>query len=462
MPIGAFKLNSIAKYLAPSGPARTVARTVTVTGNAQVDTAQSKFGGASALFDGADDLLKTSVADTFSGDFTAECWFRPANTTTAYRTLISLGDWTATGVPYNLGQYGTNLFVAYYGVGNDILTSTAPIAANTWYHVAIVRSGTTVTLYLNGTSVGTKTNRSETIGNSLGYSIGNLSGLSDDFNGWIDEVRISNTARYTTSFTPSTSPFTNDDNTLLLLHMNGTDASTSFIDDIGNNDTNRSRHTVTRSGSGVTTSTAQSKFGGASILTGSGNYLTVTNHQATEFEFVAGEDFTIEFWFRVTSFAQFSGIVGFGTSRGSAANNADIYIESSGGTPSGPEIRFATNFGSPVALNSGTSNVISLNTWYHYAVSRSGTTFRAFLNGNQVATTTATTTVGQQTTMKIGSFADGGSGYTGYVEELRLSNTARYTAAFTPATSAFTNDVYTMLLLHGDGTNGGSTFTDSN
>lgn len=220
-------------------------------------------------------------------------------------------------------------------------------------------------------------------------------------------------------------------------------------------------HTVTRSGSSVTTSTSQSKFGGSSISIASGQYLTVTNQSAGEFEFAAGEDFTIEFWFRYTGLGQFNGIVGFGTSRGPSANNADIYIESSSGTPSGPEIRFATNYGSPVALNSGTSNTVSSNTWYHYAVSRSGTVFRAFLNGNQVATVTTTTTVGQQTTMKIGTLSDGSNGYTGFVEELRLSNTARYTSNFTPATSAFSNDNNTMLLLHGDGTNGGSTFTDS-
>lgn len=47
----------------------------------------------------------------------------------------------------------------------------------------------------------------------------------------MDEFRISNTARYTTTFTPQTTPFQNDANTLLLLHMDGTDGSTVFFDD---------------------------------------------------------------------------------------------------------------------------------------------------------------------------------------------------------------------------------------
>jgi hypothetical protein len=53
------------------------------------------------------------------------------------------------------------------------------------------------------------------------------------FNGYLDEVRISNIARYTAAFTPSTTPFQSDANTVLLLHMDGTNASTVFTDDNG-------------------------------------------------------------------------------------------------------------------------------------------------------------------------------------------------------------------------------------
>ena len=67
-----------------------------------------------------------------------------------------------------------------------------------------------------------------------GMQIGaELTTFNTPFNGYIDEVRVSKIARYTTTFTPATTPFQNDVNTLLLLHMDGTNASTVFIDDNG-------------------------------------------------------------------------------------------------------------------------------------------------------------------------------------------------------------------------------------
>ena len=460
------------------------AKTVVAQGTAAVSTAQSQFGGASALVGSAgthsngiyvatngDYFGTTSPTydmanwNSYAGGFTCELWVRYTSLTEIDDSGLSTigiqerGDWPSQ---WSFGSTRNGALSFEYNNGSMVaLTSAASqITTNTWYHIAWVRNGTNIKIYLNGVEKGSATisgtvsvvARDLSIGSH--YRVGSRS--------YVDEIRISKTARYTTGFTPTTSPFTNDADTLFLLHCNGTNATTTFVDDTGANDTNRTAHTLTRSNTGVTTSTAQSKFGGSSILFASGHYLTATNHNATEFEFTAGEDFTIEFWFRYTTANSFNGIVGLGTSRGASANNADIYIENSASTPSGPEIRFATNFGSPVGLNPGTSNTLTANTWYHYAVSRSGTTFTAFLNGVSVATTTATTTVGQQTTIKIGALADGTNGYTGYLDELRISNTARYTAGFTPSASAFTNDVNTLLLLHGDGTNGGSTFTDDN
>jgi hypothetical protein len=63
--------------------------------------------------------------------------------------------------------------------------------------------------------------------------IGDYQAAAITFQGNLDEVRVSNTARYTAAFTAPTAAFENDADTTLLLHMNGPDGSTVFIDDNG-------------------------------------------------------------------------------------------------------------------------------------------------------------------------------------------------------------------------------------
>ena len=216
------------------------ARTVTAVGNAQVDTAQSKFGGASYLGDGSGDYLSVPEASDFSfgtGNFTFEFWMRIGTTGVLYVPLaqrrgatIGNGDWWC--------ELGSNNKI-YWGLKNtagtqyyvNLAQAEATFSANVWYHIALVRNGTDVTYYRDGVATGGATTVTGSFGGNDYIFVGALGPGGYSFNGHIDEVRISNTARYTAGFTPSASAFTNDANTLLLLHCNGTDASTSFPDD---------------------------------------------------------------------------------------------------------------------------------------------------------------------------------------------------------------------------------------
>lgn len=128
----------------------------------------------------------------------------------------------------------------------QVLLTSASLSAATWNHWAVVRNNSVLTVYINGTASGSTYT---TTGNSIastyplyigggigGLSSGNFSSSSAtvvNLNGYQDEIRLSNSARYTAAFTPSTTPFQNDDNTVLLLHMDGTNASTVFFDDNG-------------------------------------------------------------------------------------------------------------------------------------------------------------------------------------------------------------------------------------
>jgi hypothetical protein len=213
-------------------PAR-VAKTVTAVGNAQVDTAQSKFGGASLLLDGAGDYLQVTYNSDFdfgTGNYTVEAWMRYA-TLTGDSFIVSGFGPSPTFAGWFFGiRGGTDIGYGRAGVAWDYDVAHG-MSTGTFNHVAWTRSGTSIRLFVNGTQVGsTQTSSQSYVLQNDDLFIGSQKN-SNYTNGHIDEVRISNIARYTSNFTPSTSAFVNDANTVLLLHMDGTDESTSFPDD---------------------------------------------------------------------------------------------------------------------------------------------------------------------------------------------------------------------------------------
>ena len=194
------------------------ALTVTPFGNAQISTAQSQFGGASALFDGSDDyLIVTEVAglEPGSGDLTWEMWIRTTNST-QYATLMSRtpasfasGMWSLM-MNHNSSAAGDlALYVANFSTGAPLLlTSGVNVRDGSWHHVAVVRNGSAWTLYVDGTSRATNT-WGGTIADITGsIYIGRDQFYIRDYTGHIDELRITHgVARYTANFTPPTSAF---------------------------------------------------------------------------------------------------------------------------------------------------------------------------------------------------------------------------------------------------------------
>ena len=209
-------------------------------GNAKHSTAQKKFGASSILFDGTGDRVSinpsSSTDDYFkfgSGDFTMECWVR-FDSVASSRTLIDIrgnhGDYI------QLATSGANLYV--YGSGVTDFASSASISTNTWYHVALVRFNGTIAIYQDGVNVGQDTTTGDVGGTDYAVNIGMYrkqdgSAEGEALDGYIDEVRISRTARYTAAFTAPTAIFTTDSDTLLLVHSDTTNGSTTFVDDSG-------------------------------------------------------------------------------------------------------------------------------------------------------------------------------------------------------------------------------------
>ncbi len=187
-------------------------KTISVNGSAQIDTAQSKFGGASALFGTtSSDYIYTADSEDWNfgtGDFTIDFWIylRSENNGDILRQYVDGNNQIYIyydddeGIIYRVVSGGTNLV--------DLTNPTADISINTWHHVAIVRYGSLWTEYLDGSSLKTAT-ANITYPNytgNLNIGGGGVQNKSKDC--WIDEFRISKgIARWTSNFTPPTKEY---------------------------------------------------------------------------------------------------------------------------------------------------------------------------------------------------------------------------------------------------------------
>jgi hypothetical protein len=188
------------------------AKTVTPGGNAQIDTAQSQFGGASALFDGTSDQLTLANSadwDFGTGEFTVDFWVRRNGSQASFAGLIVAESGT-TGWQIEFSHSSDPNKVVVVNDSSVKLTSSTTIADATWTHVAVVRSGDTLTLFFGGSSVASASVAGETWSSSgSGLGIGtNNTGAGGTFNGHLDEIRVSKgVARWTANFTPPTEPY---------------------------------------------------------------------------------------------------------------------------------------------------------------------------------------------------------------------------------------------------------------
>ncbi len=156
----------------------------------------------------------------FTGDFTVECWVNFKNVSGVFQSF--LGQYTSS-LPWILQMNGNQLrLVGHFG-GAYAEVNSSTLSVNTWYHIALVRSGTganCLKIYVNGVNNGSATITS-TVGDASNIiTIGSgTSGGYDRTNGFISNVRfVKGTALYTSNFTPPTSRLTAIPGTTLLLN----------------------------------------------------------------------------------------------------------------------------------------------------------------------------------------------------------------------------------------------------
>ncbi len=196
----------------------------TFVGNAQIDTAQFKFGTSSILFDGSGDYVTwPSSADwrlsAANGDqFTVECWVRFSATGTnkviiAHSAAIGSVSWylnlstgSASELQFSFSTNGTS-------ITTTVTTSSAGITTATWYHVCADKDATgKIRVYVNGVMLGSATPANSAFFNnsSVAISAGATASNAGAMAGWVDEIRITpGVARYANDggFTAPTAAF---------------------------------------------------------------------------------------------------------------------------------------------------------------------------------------------------------------------------------------------------------------
>jgi len=179
---------------------------VTFAGNAQISTSLSKFGGSSCYLDGSGDYISTPSSSAFefgTADFTIEFWARRTGAG-SYPYIFDCRPAGANAVLITIYLDHANSYVPHVYINNAVrITSTASMSVDTWYHIALVRSSGTTTLYMNGSSVGSFSDSFSYI--AAPFRLGAYSNGGYGFTGYVDDFRTTKgIARYTSSFTPPT------------------------------------------------------------------------------------------------------------------------------------------------------------------------------------------------------------------------------------------------------------------
>jgi hypothetical protein len=436
--------------------------TLTPSGTPSVQ-AFSPFGGVtivpasySTYFDGTGDYLTTSTNAAFTygtSDFTIEMWVFVTANPGDYAYIYSQG-------PNSTASVGIYLASGKFNVwnGSNVITGTTSYSLNTWYHVALTRSGTSLKLFLNGVQDGSSTNSSNiTTGTTYGGTIGRWIEIGDTrhFTGYVSNLRVvKGQALYTSDFTPSTTPLTTTSQSATAANVSLLTCQSSTLVD---NSTNY--YTLTVSGDvkprpfnpfGQTNTTqvsySPSVNGGSIYFDGTGDYLTAPS-SATIFGTMA---YTIEFWIYRTAAPATARILENGTT----ATNFSMDLNTSG--------FFTINNNTTIAGSTSTI-AVPLNAWTHVALVRtttgaSGTAW--YINGVAAGTFTHSVDIAIGTTMQIAR-ASAGSHLTGYLSDLRFTQGATlYTSSFVPPvaplspTTTIGNTTYTSNLLL-TGTSGG-------
>jgi hypothetical protein len=384
----------------------------------QTTTYSNSVLGGSVIVSSTSYVSTNAIVGVSTGDFTAETWVYP--TTLAAAQSVFGNYFSASDTTWEVFLTITTGVPVFRGGATTFLTSSAGIAVNTWNHIAVARSGTTLSMFLNGTRVATATNSTNFSSNNS-YYVGRTSAGGQPLAGYVSDTRVvAGTAIYTpssTSITVPSAPLTAVAGTSMLLSY----TNSGVINYATFNN-------LKASSSSAVSSTAQFKYGTSSVLIPTGSYIDCGAPL-----FPANGSFTVEFWFYPISSAtsqclvtQYAGTGRIDFRYNDATNNIVVDCPTAGG-----------GFGT---ITSTLSGGYATGTWHHVALTRSiANVFTLWVNGvSQGTPATSTVSLDQTATTLIGSRSSDNRVVTnGYFDDIRITRgVARYTTSFTPPTAA--------------------------
>ena len=388
--------------------------TLTPTGTVTYNSSTPVSTGGSLFFDQSVasylTLPSSSSAFNLTGDFTIEAWVYMTSVLGGDRGIFDARVSGGTAAPWAFLVTGASKLLFFTG---SYYTGATTISTNVWTHVAAVRSGSTLTLYVNGVAdytnpnFGTSAINPGTTSPMIGTKDYGISAAYRTMD-YITNLRIVNgTAMYTSpNFTPSTLPF----------------LSTQSANSYG---------VPSNAITGTQTSLLLNAPIGASFLTDSSSFNhtptnggNVTSSSTTLFY---SNPFTVEFWWKPSGAGQPNGKI-FQTADGDSYTYVSLTLDGTGNNL----LVYMSNTNTSWNLVNGTSFTLTTGTWYHLALVYNGTTIKLYVNGVGTTLATVTTYINPVGTTVIGGQTNGKNAY-GSISNLRVINgIAIYTGNFTP------------------------------
>jgi len=400
-----------------------------------------------------------SVADYASlrfgtSAFTIEFWIKLERYDSTEQYVISKGTLSARtsgGTGWTVYVSTTRTIGFYDGLSNVSIVGSTSLVMDQWYHVAVVRSSTGTNdtriyvdgaLHATGTSTGNFTDT-----NAMRINYDRAQTTSTCFSGRLTDIRLSNTAVYSTTFTaPSTALTMTGANTVFSHSMlkphhdniPGNHAQGAAITMIGN-----TAHPERVTDTPFFVRYPKLTGHGSHCLyqwPGSGNYKIYEGGPNSTLLRLGTNPFTVECWVKpaVNGLSNGLGIAGKGTGNAGAGTGWSFRVDGNG--------YLVWDDGATTLTQTLTSSNVRAGGWYHVAITRSNTVLKIYVNGIESGSRTLSGIAGvsgsSQTQWVINNTVNG------HLSSIRFTKSVVYTGNFTPPSNTLTALANTHLLIH--------------